>query len=412
MGDSVSEKEDKPMPLEGIRVVEYGVFHAGPGGGAILGDLGAEVVKIESWNGDPERYWTGVGPIDQILKNGESFWFQASNRNKKGIYIDIEKEKGPEILYSLVKKADIFLTNLRKSTKVNLGIDYEAISKINPRIIYAGVSGYGPKGSMSDLGAFDPLGCAQSGLMYVTGSKVPLLMHGGVLDQATSIAVSHAILTALFVRERRGIGQELNISLYGTGLWLMYGNLMFANLLSRSPSTIPYDRFGHTPLRNVFCCRDGKWIMGAHHPEQAYWPAFCEATGQGALIDDARFAKEADRVKNCAELIAIFDTVFAKKTRDEWIKILQEKKLMFTGVQDIIEVQNDPQALVNDYLVDFEDSLVGKVKIPGYPIHFSANRAGTQHLAPMIGEHTDLILQGAGYTDEEIHKLKEAKVIK
>jgi crotonobetainyl-CoA:carnitine CoA-transferase CaiB-like acyl-CoA transferase len=412
MKDILEQREAKEMPLEGIRIVEYAIFHAGPGGVAILGDLGAEVIKVESWNGDPERYWTKVGPIDQSLKNGESFWFQVSNRNKKGIYIDIQKEKGLEILYRLIEDADVFVTNLRKSTKVTLGIDYDTISKVNPRIIYAAVSGYGPNGPMSDLGAFDPLGSARSGLMFATGSKVPLIMHGGVLDQATAIAVSHGILTALLVRERKGIGQEIHISLYGTGLWLMQGNLMFANLLSQSPSQIPFNRYEHPPLRNAFCCKDKKWIMGTHHPEQPYWPSFCEATGQTALMNDPRFADEAAREENCVELIRIFDQVFATKTRDEWNDILQEKKLMFTSVQDIIEVQNDPQAIMNDYVVDYEDSLVGKVKIPGYPIHFSANHAGTRRLAPTMGEHTDLVMQEAGYADEEISNLRKEGVIK
>jgi crotonobetainyl-CoA:carnitine CoA-transferase CaiB-like acyl-CoA transferase len=153
------------MPLEGIKIVEYGVFHAGPGASSILGDLGADVVKIESGLGDPERYWTRLGRIDMSLPNGENIFFQISNRNKKGIYLDIEKEKGRKILHRLVKEADVFLTNLRKSTKAKLGIDYDSLRPVNPQIIHANVSGYGPEGPMKDLGAFDPLGLARSGLM-------------------------------------------------------------------------------------------------------------------------------------------------------------------------------------------------------------------------------------------------------
>lgn len=412
MTDSSNNTDHKPMPLEGIKIVEYGVFHAGPGASAILGDLGADVVKIESGEGDPERNWTSLGRIDMSLPNGESLFFQISNRNKKGIYLDIEKEKGREILHRLVKEADVFLTNLRKSTKAKLGIDYERLRQVNPRIIHANVSGYGPEGPMKDLGAFDPLGLACSGLMYVTGAPEPVLIHGGVMDQATAIAASHAILTALLVRERSGIGQEVHVSLYGTGLWLMYPSMMLANVLSFLPGDISFDRRYHSPLRNLYRCKDGKWIMGTHHPEEKYWPVICKATGQTALLNDPRFADKAGRKVHCAELVAIFDKVFATKTRDEWMEILLKEKLMFCHILNIDEIRTDPQAMVNDYVVDFKDRLLGEVKIPGYPVHFSANRVGTRSFAPTLGEHTDLVMQQMGYTDQEIEDLKKEGVIK
>ena len=412
MTDTLYDTRHRPMPLEGIKIVEYGVFHAGPGAGAILGDLGADVVKIESGAGDPARNWTTLGRADMSLPNGESIFFQISNRNKKGIYLDIEKEKGREILHRLIKEADVFLTNLRKSTKAKLGIDYESLRQVNPRIIHANVSGYGPEGRMQDLGAFDPLGQACSGLMYATGASEPALIHGGVIDQATAIAASHAILTALLVRERSGIGQEVHVSLYGTGLWLMYPNMMLSNVLSIGPMDISSNRYDHSPLRNLFRCKDGKWIAGTHHPEEKYWPDFCKATGQTTLLTDPRFADNAGRKTHCAELVAIFDKVFATQTRDEWIEILLEEKLMVCPVLNINEIRTDPQALVNDYVVDFKDRLLGEAKIPGYPVHFSANRAGTRSFAPTLGEHTDLVMQQMGYTDQEIQELKKEGVIK
>ncbi len=401
------------MPLEGIRVIEFGTLIAAPGAASILGDLGADVVKIESLTGDPGRYLSKIGKVPPMaLKNGESIIFQTSNRNKKGICIDVAKGKGREILYRLVRDADVFITNLRKGTLVKLGVDYANLSEVNPRIIYASVSGYGPEGQMSDLGAFDPLGLALSGMMFMTGSSEPLHIPPQValLDQATTISASHAILTALLVRERQGIGQEIHTSLYSTGMWLMHFNLMAANLLSMPP--IAWDRYEHTPLGNYSRCKDGKWIMGIHHPEGKYWPAFCEATGQTALLKDPRFSDDEQRLENCAELVTIFDKVFVTKARDEWVEILQAKGLMFVKVQEAKEVQGDPQALINHYIVDFEDPRLGKVKVPGYPIHFSANRAGIQSFAPAIGEHTDLIMRQAGYTDQEIKTLREEGVIK
>jgi crotonobetainyl-CoA:carnitine CoA-transferase CaiB-like acyl-CoA transferase len=401
----------KKGPLTGIRVVEYGVFHAGPGATAILGDLGAEVIKIESGVGDPERYWTVVGDLDMTAPNGQSTMFEVSNRNKKGIYLDIKTDKGREIFHRLVEKADVFLTNLRKSTKVKLGLDYDTLKKVNPMIIHANVSGYGPEGPMSDLGAFDPLGLAKSGLLFVTGSERPALMHIGVLDQATAIAASHAIITALFVREREQRGQEVHASLYSTGLWLMYPNLMLASLLGVNP-VVSGDRSEHSPLRNVFCCKDGGWIIGTHHPESKYWATFCKAMGREDLIDNPKFCDDECRQVNNAELIAICDEIFAKKTRDEWMEVFIPLGLMYSAIQTAGEVADDLQAQANQYVVPFKHPMFGDVSVPGYPIQFSENEAGTRSPAPSIGEHTDEVLKDIGFSENDIRELRQAEVVK
>jgi CoA:oxalate CoA-transferase len=405
------ENQELPGPLDGVRVLEYGVFHAGPGAGAILGDLGADVIKIESEEGDPERYWVRLGKLDLSLPDGESVMFQVSNRNKRGVCLDIKKQEGRDIFHRLIKKCDVFLTNLRKSTKAEMGLDYDTLSRVNPRIIHANVSGYGPEGPMRDLGAFDPLGLARSGMMFVTGSREPVLMHVGILDQATAIATSHAIVTALFVRERNGIGQEVHVSLFSTGQWLMQPNVMINNILSVEPM-VGSNRSEQSPLRNFFSCKDGKWIIGTHHPDEKYWPAFCEATGLPELAEDPRFADDAARGKNCAELVDRFDKVFSTKTRDEWMDIFLPKGLMFCSIQHVSEIKNDPQAIANKYVVDFEDPVLGKLKLPGYPVHFSANRAGIRSLAPGLGEHTVEVLEETGYTDQEIDELRKQGVIK
>jgi len=403
-------QQEPDRPLDGIRIVEYGVFHAGPGANAILGDLGAEVIKIETASGDPERYWTNVAGFDLSLKNRESIIFEASNRNKKGICLDIKKKKGREIFERLIQEADVFLTNLRGSTKQQLNIDYETVAEINPQIIYAGVSGYGRRGSMRDLGAFDPLGQARSGMMFVTGTTQPAMIHLGILDQATAITVSHAIITALLFRERKGIGQEVHVSLYSTALWMQYINLLLASVLAIDPC-ITADRSRHSPLRNRFCCRDGKWIQGTHHPEEKYWATFCKATDQRRLLDDRRYTHESGRPVNFVELNQIFDEVFAGRTRDEWMDIFQAHGLMFCSVQQIREVPDDPQALENDYLMPFTHPVQGAITIPGYPVQFSKCRAGTRSAAPKLGEHTDWVLQHLGYSGPEIDRLKKNKIV-
>ena len=398
-------------PLQGIFVLEYGVFHAGPGAGAILGDLGAEVVKIEDLTGDPERYWTKLAGMDMAMPNGESAMFQFSNRNKRSICLDINPEKGRRVLEQLVARADVFLTNVRQSTKKKLGLDYETLRGLNSRMIHANVSGYGPEGFMSDMGAFDPLGLARSGMMFATGSQEPKAMHIGILDQATAIAASHAVMTALYVRERTGLGQEVHVSLYSVGQWLMGAGLMLNSLLGIDP-VIPEDRAAHSPLRNRYCCRDGKWIVCTHHPEEKYWPILCEAIEQRHLLSDPRFAEDEPRRANRPILIKLLDEVFETRTSDEWMEIFIDKGLMFCPVQHVAEIQNDPQALANRYMVDFQDPYLGTLRIPGYPIHFSANTAGTRSLAPSLGQHTTEILQELGYSSQEIELLKRDSVIR
>ncbi len=404
------EESSGPRPLEGIRVVEYGVFHAGPGGGAILGDLGAEVIKIEAAGGDPVRYWTSVGEIDMSAPNGESMVNEISNRNKKNICLDIKSDAGREVFHKLVKGADVFMTNLRKTTKVKLGVDYKTISKINPNIIHANVSGYGPEGPMQNIGAFDPLGQACSGMMFTTGGELPAPIQIGVLDQATAITLSHAILTALLVRERQGIAQEVHVSLYGTALWLQHINLMLSNVSKIDPS-VSGDRSHHSPLRNVFCCKDGGWVMCTHHPDEKYWATFCKVMGRTDLLENPDYTDDKGRPLNFPELIALFDRIFLTRTREEWMTDFMVNELMFAPIQRISSVEQDPQALLNRYVIPCEYPGMGEINIPGYPVHFSESQAGIQSSAPQKGEHTDEIMQDLGYASDTITDLKKKGVI-
>lgn len=398
-------------PLDGIRIVEYATFHAGPGGNAILGDLGADVIKIERASADPLRFWTGVAGLDFKMPNDQGIVFEAANRNKRDICLDVTAEKGREVFERLVAGADVFLTNLRDPTREKIGIDYEAVRAINPRIVYAGVSGFGPEGPMKNAGGYDPLGQAISGMAFVTGTQTPELMHLGILDQAAAITVSHAILSALLARERQGISQKVDVSLYGTALWLQHINLLMSATLGVDPC-VPEDRTHHSPLRNAFCCRDGRWIIGAHHPEEKYWADFCEATGQTQLLSNPRFTSEAGAPRDFAALTPVFDEVFATRPRDRWVALLQERGLMFCPVQHISEVPGDPQALENGYVAPFAHPVLGNVPIPGYPVRFSAQAAGTLRAAPGIGEHTEEILGELGYGAAEIARMRDSGAVR
>ena len=405
------EELNGPFPLEGIKVIEYGVFHAGPGGGAILGDLGAQVIKIEAGSGDPIRFWTKVGEVELAGPDGMSLTHEVSNRNKKNICLDIKAEAGREVFERLVKGADVFMTNLRKSTKTKLEIDYPSISKINPKIIHASVSGFGQEGPLQDIGAFDPLGQACSGMMFVTGNEMPAPLHLGILDQTTAMALSHAIITALLVRERQGISQEVHVSLYGTALWMQHINLMVSNALGENPC-ITSDRSHHSPLRNVFCCGDGEWVMCTHHPEEKYWATFCKVMGVPELLDDPSYTDQKGRPVNNAELNNMFDQIFATRTRTEWMTDLTANLLMFVPIQKIADVETDTQALQNGYVRPGNYPGFGEMGVPGYPVQFGKSQAGIRSSAPSQGEHTDQIMEDLGYGESDIQRLKKEGVIR
>jgi crotonobetainyl-CoA:carnitine CoA-transferase CaiB-like acyl-CoA transferase len=413
MTDSASAELKLPRPLEGIRVVECGVWHAGPGATAILADLGAEVIKVETFTGDPERHFGAFGPMHSgdKTKPNWNLLFEFSNRNKKAICVDTATEDGRVILHKLVKSADIFLSNLRQSLIQKVGLDFSAISKINSKIIYVNVTGFGPKGPMKNIGGFDPMGQAISGMMFLTGQDEPVFLQTIILDQVTAITASHAILTALLARERYGVGQEIHASLYGSAIWMMHANLLGTSVLNENVQ-LKWDRMKNPVLRNCYKCKDGKWIMCAHQPEEKYWPAFCNAIGQGQLENDYRFATRTLRAKCTVDIISILDEVILTRPRAEWLQIFGEHGLQFAPVQNLLDVLEDPQARVNGYVVDFDHPFLGKIRIPGYPVSFSANSAGMCSPAPDLGEHTIEVLSRLGYSSEAIDRLKAEHVVR
>ncbi|HEY2403652.1 MAG TPA: CoA transferase [Steroidobacteraceae bacterium] len=405
--------DQRARPLEGIKIVEVGVWHAGPGASAILGDLGAEVIKIESLTGDPERLY-GTFRGMPVIESGIPDWtllFEITNRNKKGICVDIATEQGQAILRALIQRADVFVTNLRQSTRPKLGIDYPSVSKVNTRIIYANVSAFGPKGPMSDTGGFDPLGQAISGMTFLAGREEPIVLQTIILDQLTAITASHAIVTALLVRERQGIAQEVEVSLYGTATWLLHANLVSTSLAKQN-TRVAWDRSKNPPLRNTYKCRDGKWIMGADHKEHKYWHPFCQTIGREELATDPRFATPELRNTNLPTLICLLDEIFVTRTQQDWLESLRGAGLLFVPIQELPDVLQHPQALINGYVVDYEHRALGKIRIPGYPVRFGANKAGTHGPAPGLGEHTHEVLAELGYVDRDIEQLKTAKVIR
>jgi len=402
--------------LDGIRVVEWGGWHAGPGGTALLGDLGAEVIKIEGRiDGDPERASKALGSFSLEIPGGggRTLLFEASGRNKKSITLDITKPEGKEIAYRLVDQADVFLTNHRKSVVAKQGFEYDTLRKRNPRLVYAHVSAFGRNGPDADLGGYDFQGQARSGFMTAMGPPgiPPLLIHLGVVDQMTAFTASYAVIAALLARERHGFGQEVHASLLGSAMCLLYCNILSAQLLGKD---VPrHDRSGPgNPLRNYYQCQDGKWVMLTHNPGQRYWPQFCQALGISDLIDDPRFHSDAARGQNANELVAILDQAFATKPREQWLAIARQAKLLFGPVNFVTDLADDPQVLANDYLVDLDFPGLGLVKVPGFPIQFSETPAKVRSAAPELGEHTEEVLSTLlGLSSSDLDDLRQREII-
>ena len=399
-------------PLEGIRVVECGVWHAGPGAGAILADLGAQVIKVEPVRGGPERRGGGFlgGTPEAWIKKDWNPLFEISNRNKYGICLDTDQPGSREILHRLVGSADVFLTNMRGDTRRKQGIDYASLRAVRPDLVYVNVSGYGPEGPLAELGGYDPLGQAASGMLFLHGQDEPSLLQFILLDQLTAITASHAAITALYARDRNGGGQEVEASLLGSALWLMHANVVQTSLTGQDLDT-GFDRTRHAFARTTFKCGDGKWIIGTNHPEERFWEGFCQALGVPGIAHDERYSTARARRAAGPELIKIFDEIFLTRGREDWLGILRDAGMLFMPVNSVTDVLAHPQALDNGYVRDVDHPFLGRVRIPGYPVTFSSYTAGPSRPAPGLGEHGDQVLAELGYTEAEIADARSRKLV-
>lgn len=400
-------------PLENIRVLEWGIFHAGPGGTAILADMGAEIIKIEQpGTGDPVRQSSRYKDIDFRFGKGRNMFYECANRGKKSITIDLNCDQGRIIAHELVKKSDVFFTNIRPKTVGKLRMDYDTLRKLKSDLIYASVTTYGPRGPDGDRGGFDYQGQGKSGLMFNMGEPgmPPVMAQFGLIDQATAVMASYQILIGLWVRERYGIGQQVDVSLLSTASYLMYINNLTALITGKE---VPrHEQATADSLRNYYRCKDGKWIVQTQVPYQEKWKTVCELLGIPELAEDPRYDNRDKRLDCSEELVGIFNKAFLKRTRDEWVDLFAEKDLIISPVLTTMEAVHDPQMAANEYMVDYDHPELGRIKIPGFPIRFSETEIDNNFLAPKLGEHTDSVLKEiAGFGDEEIARFREDKII-
>ncbi len=403
------------MALEGIRVVDWTQWQQGPVATMLLGDMGADVIKIEERvGGDPARGMMRVAGAMVVSDLGQrNPYFEVGNRNKRSITLDLKKDKAKEIVYQLVEKSDVFVHNFRSNAVQRLGLDYETLSTYNPRLIYAHSSGWGPKGPNKDDPSFDFAALGRSGFMAVITEpgRDPEYPQGGIADQMGAITTTLGVLAALLVRERTGVGQKVDASILGGMSFLLGYPISFWTMAGIGGTWI-HRRSAGNPLFNHYQCGDGKWIGLVLIPPDRYWPAFCRATGLEELEKDPQFDSMDSRSKNCQELITILDQRFATKSSEEWSKILKENDLVFSPLNTIAEFTDDPQALANEYITEFDHPVFKKTKMTGFPVGLSKTPCSIRREAPEFGQHTEEVLTGIlGYTWDDIARLKDEEVI-
>jgi crotonobetainyl-CoA:carnitine CoA-transferase CaiB-like acyl-CoA transferase len=373
----------------------------------ILADLGAEVIKVEiPERGDEARSW---GPP---FIGGESAYFLSVNRNKKSVTINLKMEEGKEILYKMVGKSDVFLENFRWGVAERLGIHYEKISKINPRIIYCSISGFGHTGPYRDRPAYDIIIQGMSGIMDITGedSRPPVKVGVSITDLGAGMYAAIAILSAILARERSGKGQWIDISLLDSAVSLLTNvaaNYFATGVAPRRmgsahPNIAPYQ---------CFKAADGKYLTLAVGNDEI-WKRFCRALGLEKLIDDPEFTTNPKRVQNREKLVSVLSEIFLTKKRDEWVKFLLERGVPCGPVNTLEEVFRDPQIRERNMLVEIKHPKAGKIKQIGIPIKFSQINLDVQSSPPLLGQHTEDVLKNLlNMSSQEINRLKEKGVI-
>lgn len=372
-------------PLEGIKVIDVSRVLAGPYATMLLADMGAEVIKIERpGQGDDSR---SFGPF----VNGKSAYFMSVNRGKKSVVLNLKDPEDRERFKALVKQADVLVENFRPGAMERLGLDYEKLSVLNPRLIYAACSGFGQQGPYRLKPAYDIIIQAMSGLMSITGPGPgqPTRVGTSIADLVAALFTVIGILAALNERNRTGRGQMVDVAMLDCQLALLENALAryFATgedpvpLGNRHPSIAPFSSFN---------AADGQFVLAVGN--NSLWEAFCNAVGQPALLEDPRFADNASRTTHWAELHQILEELFRTKTVAEWLELLDSHGIPCGPINTISAVAGDPHVQERGMVVELVDEEAGPVKMAGLPIKFSRSSCTIDKPAPRLGAHTEEVL--------------------
>jgi formyl-CoA transferase len=392
-------------PLAGMKVVELAHIMSGPICGMMLADMGADVIKVEKVpGGDDCRRFA------PILEGGESASFLIVNRNKRGIALNLKTEGGREVLRKMLATADVVTENYRRGTMEKLGMGYEALKRDNPGLIYCAISGFGRSGPMADKGGFDLIAQGMSGLMSMTGEpgQAPIKAGSPVTDINAGILAALGICAAYAGKQKTGLGQMVDTSLFEAGLQQMYW--AFANYFadgtvlpkagSANPTSAPYQ---------AFRTRDG-WInIGAAN--QSNYERLVGVLEIPGLATDERFQTNAGRLKHRGALVDILTARLVERTTDQWLALFDAIGLPSGPVLEVPEAAAHEQAVARGMIVETEHPLAGRMRGIGLPIHFSDGRAESSRPAPLLGQHTSEVLAEYGFSDARIRALKEEGAI-
>lgn len=392
-------------PLEGVTVLDLSHALAGPFCSTMLGDFGADVIKIEPPTGDIARAW-GVP-----LTEHETSYIVSLHRNKKGIAIDMTKPEGKALFFDMVKKADVVLENYRTGTLTKLGIDYEAARAHNPGIIYCSVSGFGQDGPYRDRAALDLILQAESGMISVTGEPGTTGVRCGVsiADLTAGMNAVMGILMALRVKEKTGEGQTIDVSMMEgqmSLLGVMIGNYLADHKLPQPMGTaysalLPYQTF-HTKTKDIALA------VGS----EKLWNIFCPAIGHPELATDPRYRTNRDRIANSASLIDTLQQILLTRGYEEWEPLLLRHGIPMGAINNIAQLVEHPQVKARGSLVEMEHPRAGKVKIVGVPIRMSRTPGSVRTPSPRLGEHTDEVMHAfLGLSDARIAELRAKGVL-
>lgn len=374
-------------PLKGVRVLDLTRVLAGPYCTMFLGDMGAEIVKIEQpAGGDDTRNW---GPP---FTGGESAYFLCVNRNKRSVAMDLRSAAGVRLLQRLAVKADVLVENFRPGTMESWGVGYEALSKINPALIYASLSAFGSRGPMSSWPGYDLVVQAWGGLMSITGAPdgEPMKVGVAIIDIVAGLMLGKSITAALYARSRSGQGQRIETSLLEAEVACLINagsNYLVSGQVpgrwgNAHPNIVPYQSFATA---------DGYLVVGVAN--ESIWQRFCHALEKPELLADPRFTLNADRVEHRRELIPALEKVFRARTRGEWTRLLIDAGIPCSPVQTIDEVFSAPQVAATEMIQQIEHPTAGKLPLAAPPVKFSKTPATIRLAPPLLGEHTEEVLR-------------------
>lgn len=392
--------------FEGLHVVDCGSYIAAPAATMILGDLGADVIKIEPIGaGDPYRQ---VHTLPGSPRADHDYGALLDNRGKRGIAVDLTSPAGGEIIERLVRRADVFVTNYPLATRERLGIDYPTLAELNERLIYGSFTAYGEKGEEAEKPGFDTTAYwSRSGLMDQVrqdGKATPARSVAGMGDHPSAMSMYAGIVTALYQRERTGKGTVVRTSLLANGLWA--NGFLGTAALSGAPFTLRPPR--EESLNALTChyrCADDAWLVLAVLNEARQWPLLVEGLGRPELAEDPRFVTKPARLHHSRELVAILDEAFGQRDRAHWIAVLREKGIVFEVVATPTDIHDDAQAVANGYIVEY-DAMPGARSV-ATPFFVEGAATVPAVPPPAVGQHTVEVLGDLEFTSADIARLRE-----